>query len=438
MRTRFAPSPTGNLHIGGARTAIFNWLAAKSSFILRIEDTDTSRNTEAFEQVIYNELSWLGLNWNEGPIIGGQYAPYKQSERSSIYQTYINQLLSSKQAYHCACPPGTDDQSGGCINNCQTKTIDANNPVRFKVPQIGTTIINDLIKGTISFNNKDIEDFILIRSNGIPTYNFAAVVDDHSMNITHVLRGDEHLTNTPKQILLYQALNLSSPAFGHIPLILGPDGKKLSKRHGATSVAQYREMGILPEALTNYLTRLGWAHGNMEFFSIEESKAVFNISNIGTAPAKWDIKKLLWLNAQWIKHLPESIIADRLKPFLILKGLNPEVRDLIQVVSILKERSNTLLQMADQAAFLFQPDEPNGNHPYLPDLLPILTALTDWSDSTLNKTIHEFCSNQNIKIGDLAHSLRMALCQKPVGPPIIPMLLILGKDSSLKRLSIAS
>ncbi len=305
--TRFPPSPTGYLHVGGARTAIFNWLYARhmqGKFVLRIEDTDTERSTQASVDAIFEALQWLGIDWDEGP--------YFQTQRFDIYREYIQKLIDSDQAYYCTCSPEQIDvmrqkaMAAGdkprYDGSCREKGLDKSDKavVRFKAPLTGTTVVEDVIKGHMVFQNDELDDFIICRSDGIPTYNFVVVVDDITMNINTVIRGDDHVMNTPKQILLYKALGSPLPTFGHVPMVLGHDRARLSKRHGAMSVTAYRDMGFLPEALINYLVRLGWSHGDQEFFTRDELIEVFNIENIGRSAGIFDLDKLLALNAEHI------------------------------------------------------------------------------------------------------------------------------------------
>ncbi|HNC96131.1 MAG TPA: glutamate--tRNA ligase [Myxococcota bacterium] len=462
LRVRFAPSPTGNLHIGGARTALFNHMLAKGqggSFILRIEDTDTGRSTPEYEAVILRELRWLDIGWDEGPEVGGPHAPYRQSERAGIYANYTKKLLEGGMAYRCTCSVERLDalrasqeaakQKPGYDGHCRDKNLGADvgpHVVRLRVPEQGETVVDDYFKGQVSFANEELDDMILVRTDGVPTYNFVVVVDDAHMGITHVLRGDEHLNNTPKQLLIYAALGLTPPRFGHMPLILGPDGSKLSKRHGATSVAGYREMGILPEALINYLTRLGWAHGDMEIFSKAEAVEVFSLDGVGRSPGKWDMDKLLWVNAQWMKRLAPERVAEALRPHLLSRGLQVEGRDLTPVVLALRERARTLVELADGAAFFFQADhevkrDEDAAKAFLgPDNVAMLSALADhiegadWTDAALELSVNQFCTERGLKLGKVAQPARVATCGQKVGPGLFQTLTILGKETALRRL----
>ena len=323
IRTRFAPSPTGHLHVGGARTALFNWLLARSQggkFILRIEDTDVERSKGEYTEVILEALAWLGLDWDEGPIY--------QSERKELHKEYIQKLLDSGRAYYCHCTPEELDErrekamaEGGkpkYDGRCRDKGLGPapGAVIRFRGPLSGETGWTDLIKGPVSYDNRELDDLIILRSDGMPTYNMAVVVDDITMNLTHIIRGDDHVNNTPRQIQLYQALGIPHPRFGHMPLTLGSDKKRLSKRHGATSLQAFREMGYLPEALLNYLVRLGWSYGDQEIFSKEELMEKFSLDNVGRSAGVFDYEKLLWLNAHYIKESPPERLVDLTLPYL--------------------------------------------------------------------------------------------------------------------------
>ncbi|MBI4589276.1 MAG: glutamate--tRNA ligase, partial [Candidatus Rokubacteria bacterium] len=357
VRVRFAPSPTGHLHVGGARTALFTWLFARRHrgvFILRIEDTDRSRSTEESISFILEALTWLGLDWDEGPPTPG----YRQTERMEIYKAHAERLLAEGEAYRCVCPPAELEaarkaaQARGETFRYSGKCRDADVPaavphaLRLRIPFSGRTLVHDLIHGTVTFEHSQLDDWILVRTDGTPTYNFCVVVDDVTMKITHVIRGNDHLSNTPKQILCYQALGYPVPAFAHIPMILGPDRSRLSKRHGATSVLAFRDAGFLPEAMLNYLARLGWSHGDQEIFSREELIRHFDLAHVGSAGAVFDGAKLEWLSNHWMKRLPAGRLADDLVPFLERAGL-PVPADrawLARVAETLKERASTYAQ----------------------------------------------------------------------------------------------
>ncbi|MEK7350522.1 MAG: glutamate--tRNA ligase, partial [Nitrospirota bacterium] len=334
VRVRFAPSPTGFLHIGGVRTALFNWLFArqqKGVFILRIEDTDQSRSTDESIQAIIEGMKWVGLDWDEGP--------FRQTERMDLYSSHAKQLLKNGHAYWCACKAEELDarrkeaESKGLSpkydGRCRDRGLtnpDGEAALRFKAPQEGETVVDDLIKGKIVFDNTVQDDLIILRSNGYPTYNFSVVVDDALMQITHVVRGDDHLTNTPRQIPIFQALGFPAPRFGHLPMILGSDKARLSKRHGATSIMAYKDMGYLPDAMVNYLVRLGWSHGDQELFTRQELIEKFSWKNVQTSAAVFNPEKLLWINAEYIKNSPPTQVAQALVPLLEAAGLTDDVR----------------------------------------------------------------------------------------------------------------
>jgi glutamyl-tRNA synthetase len=329
IRTRFAPSPTGFLHIGGARTALFNWLYTRrcgGTFVLRIEDTDQVRSTDESTRAILDAMTWLGLNWDEGP--------YFQAERVGIHREVVQKLIDEGRAYYCTCSPEELEAKrkkalaegrkpkydGACRDKGLSRSPDS--VVRFRSPEVGVTVMHDLIKGDISFNNEELDDLIIERADGYPTYNFAVVVDDAQMGITHVIRGDDHVNNTPKQIQIYEALGYEVPLFGHVPMILGSDRARLSKRHGATSVMAYQEMGYLPEALVNYLVRLGWSHGDQEIFTIEDLIRAFSLEAVGRSPAIFNQEKLLWLNQHYITACPEEKLLELATPFWVKKGFD--------------------------------------------------------------------------------------------------------------------
>ncbi|MCL4537181.1 MAG: glutamate--tRNA ligase, partial [Nitrospirae bacterium] len=336
IRVRFAPSPTGHLHIGGARTALFNYLFARhnnGAFVLRIEDTDRSRSTEEYIEAIIEGMRWLKLDWDEGP--------YRQTDRFDIYRSYVERLLNEGKAYRCYCTPeeleqrrqealaqGKTPKYDGRCRNITEPMPDKPSAIRFKMPQEGRTVVNDLIKGVVEFENNQLEDLIIMRSDGTPTYNFVVVVDDIDMEITHIIRGDDHLNNTPKQIHIYKAFGWEPPAFGHLPMILGADKTRLSKRHGATSVMAYKDMGYLPDALVNYLVRLGWSYGDQEVFTKDELIKYFSLENIGKSAAVFNPEKLLWLNSQYIIKEDAKTLAEMAIPFLIKEGIISEGQEL--------------------------------------------------------------------------------------------------------------
>lgn len=451
--TRFPPSPTGYLHIGGARTALFNWLFSKQrggKFILRIEDTDRERSSEEATMAIVESMEWLGLNWDEGP--------YFQSQRYDIYDATIERLLSTSQAYHCHCTPEILDRKrkeasakglkpkydGQCRNlglGPATGSV-----VRLKCPLSGITRFNDLVKGPISFDNEELDDLILRRSDGSPTYHLAVVADDISLGITHVIRGDDHVNNTPRQILIYNALGEPLPFYAHLPMILGPDKHRLSKRHGAMSVLAYRDMGYLPHALLNSLARLGWSHGDQEKFSREELIRNFSLENVGRAAGVFNLEKLLDLNGWYIRESPDRFLAKELVPFLGRLGFeNPGEEILVRVAAVLKVRSKTLVEMAEGASFLFQKDidyDEKGDDKFLrPDVLGLLEVLREkledvpeFTKTGLEMTLVPFLEEKGIKLKEIAQPLRVALTGKTASPGIFDVVELLGKDEVLQRL----
>lgn len=456
VRVRFAPSPTGYLHIGGVRTALFNWLFArrhKGTFILRIEDTDKSRSTEESIQVIEDGLRWLGLNWDEGPV--------RQMDRLEIYKEYIEKLLANGKAYRCYCskdeleqrrkeaqakklPPGYD---GRCRDR-SGPAPDRPSAIRFRASKVGQTVVEDIVKGNIRFDNTQVDDLILVRSDGVPTYNFGVVVDDSLMKVTHVIRGDDHVNNTPRQIQICSALGLAIPKYAHLSMILGPDKARLSKRHGATSITEYRDQGYLPEALINYLVRLGWSHGDQEIFSLDELIEKFSLEKVVSSPAVFNPEKLLWLNGQYIHKGESSRLAEQVLPFLEKQGLETENLDseaLDKVISVLKERSRTLIEMAQGTVYFFEDefefDEKARkkflkmeNRDNLKSLLKRLTGLSSFSHGNLEKVFNELMEKTGLKLGKLAQPVRVALTGRTVSPGIFDVIEILGKDRTIARL----
>jgi glutamyl-tRNA synthetase len=465
VRLRFAPSPTGHLHIGGARTALFNWLLARKlggSFVLRLEDTDAERSTREFEAEILRDLAWLGLAWDEGPDIGGPFGPYRQTERTDLYQAVADRLLASGRAYRCTCTPerlqavratalekGEKPRYDGHCRDLDLGPSSGPHVVRFRMPADGVVCMEDLVKGVVEIRDEELDDFVLVRSDGFPTYNFAVVADDHGMGITHVLRGDDHLNNTPKQVHLYRALGAEPPRFGHMPLILGPDGKRLSKRHGATSVGAYRDLGFLPEALVNYLARLGWAHGDLELFDTTELVSVFSIEGIGTSAGRWDLDKLTWVNQHWITRLPADRVARDTAPFLAALGLpGPFDGDRVRLaVDAVRSRARTLAQVAEMAAFCFLPDDrlPHDEAavrkflvpaavPHLEAVIRILEPLPAWDRPSLEGAVTGWLATAGLGMGAVAQPVRVAITGSRVGPGLFETLEALGRDSALARL----
>jgi glutamyl-tRNA synthetase len=452
---RFPPSPTGFLHIGGARTALFNWLMARhegGKFILRIEDTDQVRSTKESIDAIIEGMTWLGLDWDEGPIF--------QTDRLPLYREHAQRLLREGKAYYCYCSPEELERKreeairekrkpkydGRCRN--RREPVPGQAPaIRFKAPHHGTTILRDLIKGTIEFQNEELDDLIILRSDGWPTYNFSVVVDDATMGITHVIRGDDHVNNTPRQILLYEALGYPLPHFAHVPMILGADKTRLSKRHGAMSVMAYKEMGYLPEALVNYLVRLGWSYGDQEVFSRQELIEKFSLENVGKSPAVFNPEKLLWLNGLYIRQEEPKRLAPLLIPFLEKKGLRPRSESwLLEVIQTLKARAKTLAEMADQAEFYFRSDFQYDEKAFqkhlsakIKDSLEMLAgkleATPELDEKGLEEIFREIVALKGLKLGDLAQAVRVALTGRAVSPGIYEIMKILGREEVLNRLS---
>lgn len=454
--TRFPPSPTGFLHVGGARTALFNWLYArhmKGRFILRIEDTDTERSTQASVDAILESLEWLGIDWDEGP--------YFQSKRFDIYIEYIQKLINSGNAYYCTCSPekledmrkiamatGKKPKYDGTCREKSLKNSD-NAVVRMKAPLIGTTVVRDVIKGDIVFQNTELDDFVLRRSDGTPTYNLAVVVDDITMGINTIIRGDDHVNNTPKQIMIYNALGAPLPVFGHVPMVLGSDKTRLSKRHGAMSVTEYRETGYLPDAFINYIARIGWSYGDQEFFTREELIEKFSLENIGRSAGVFDKDKLLSLNADHIRLASPSKITKHLVPFLNKLSFVVEEGPFIEgVIKTLNARSKTLKEMAESAIFYFQEtvsyDPDAAAKFFTPDslktlnmLVALLESIDNFDEKILENIFMKIMEATGLKLGKIAQPVRVALTGKTVSPGIFEILNVLGKEKSLDRLRLA-
>jgi len=458
VRVRFAPSPTGFLHIGGVRTALFNWLFARQQhgkFILRIEDTDQSRSTDESIHAIIEGMQWVGLDWDEGP--------FQQTERIDLHRRHALNLLEQGQAYWCVCKAEelearrkeaevkglSPRYDGRCRHRGITSPI-GDAALRFKAPQEGQTVVDDLIKGKIVFDNTILDDLIILRSNGYPTYNFSVVVDDALMQITHVIRGDDHLTNTPRQVPIFQALGFPIPCFGHLPMILGSDKTRLSKRHGATSIMAYKDMGYLPEAMVNYLVRLGWSHGDQEIFTRQELIEKFSWKHVQTSAAVFNPDKLLWMNAEYIKMSPPGQVAEALVPVLEQAGLGGEVRNvtpewLAQLVVLVKERTKTLVEMVEWVKPYFGQavtyDEEAARKFLTPTLAPILEkllarfeALPDFSKSTWEESFKKLVEEEGVKMGQLAQPARVALTGRTASPGLFDVMEVLGRERALIRL----
>ncbi len=468
VRVRFAPSPTGHLHVGGARTALFNWLFARhhrGAFLLRIEDTDRDRSTDEAIRQILDALTWLGLDWDrEGPEDDGTYGGYsRQTSRFEIYRAHAERLLAEGRAYRCYCTPEELDarreaaQARGETfrydGRCRDLPPRAGVPaaLRLRIPDAGTTVVPDLIHGDVTFDHATLDDWILVRSDGTPTYNFCVVVDDVTMKITHVIRGNDHLSNTPKQILCYQALGYPLPVFAHIPMILGADRKRLSKRHGATSVLAFRDEGFLPEAMVNYFARLGWAHGDQEVFTTEELIQLFDLQHVGSTPAIFDQTKLEWLNQTWMKQLVEDpagrdALVSAFVPHLEGAGIASPPRPLVlAALANLATRATTLAAMAPRARFYFEDPvayDPTALGklatpalgPRLDRLLARLAALEPWTESELEGACRQLAGELGLKLVDVAQPIRLALTGETASPPLFGMMADLGRETTLRRL----
>jgi glutamyl-tRNA synthetase len=458
IRVRFAPSPTGHLHIGGARTALFNWLFARhggGTFILRIEDTDRSRSTEEFIEAIIEGMKWLGLDWDEGP--------YRQTERFTIYKRCVDRLLQEGKAYHCYCIPeelerrrqeamaqGKMPKYDGRCREMKESLSSRIPAVRFKMPQEGQTLVRDLVRGDVVFDNSQLDDLIITRSDGTPTYNFVVVVDDVDMKITHVIRGDDHLNNTPKQIHIYKAFGYELPAFAHLPMILGSDKSRLSKRHGATSVLAYRDKGYLPDALVNYLVRLGWSYGDREVFSREELIRFFSFENVGKSSAVFNQEKLLWLNGQYMMRTEPSDLTALVNPFLVKEGLITEGQEidrswLSKAIVTLQERAKTMNELARALSYYLVEELEYGEKarakfltgeslPYLRELKEGLALLSVFSAGEIEKVFRAITEKYGIKLGSLAQPVRVAITGGTESPGIFEVLEIVGKEKTLRRL----
>ncbi len=454
VRTRFAPSPTGSLHIGGARTAIFNWLFARHAggeFILRIEDTDRERSTKESISEITDAMQWLGLDWDEGP--------YRQSERLDIYQKLASDLLESGHAYKCYVTPEEleekrkEAQARGDVLRYKREWAKFNEGpdvpyvIRLQTPDEGTIEVQDQLRGTVTFEATEIDDFIILKRDGFPTYNFAVVVDDATMGITHVIRGDDHLINTPRQVLIYNALNFDVPELAHVSMILGSDNKRLSKRHGATSVVAYKDKGYLPEAIINFLSRLGWSYGDQEIFSKEELVEKFTLDNVGKSAAVFNEEKLKWLNSWYIKNDPPEKIATLVIPLLKEKGLQVELDEkLIKITKELSQRAKTLLDIADSIDYFYTDhvefEEKAKNKFLKPEIKPVLQDITDrlsnlsdFNMDEMHKVFDSVIEERELKLGKIAQPVRVALTGGTVSPGIFEVMDILGKDEVLKRLN---
>ena len=456
IRTRFAPSPTGDLHIGGVRTALFAWLYARragGTFVLRIEDTDRERSSDAFVASILEAMAWLGLDADEGPFF--------QSQRRDRYREVVEQLLQANLAYRCYCSKEELDamraeamaagRKPRYDGRCRSLSAPKSGPsvVRFKNPLTGTVVLDDQVKGVLHFDNAELDDLIIERSDGLPTYNFTVVVDDVDMRITHVIRGDDHVNNTPRQINMLNSLGYPPPVYAHLPNVHGADGAKLSKRHGAVGALEYRRGGYLPEALLNYLVRLGWSHGDQEIFTIEQMIEHFDLEHVQRGPSSFDADKLLWLNHEHIK----SSAPDRLVPLLaehlaLLDVPTSEGPLLKAVVEALQPRSHTLVEMAEQAICYFRDFEQFEPRSAKNHLRPVsasvlrevrgrLAELSDWTETATELAVEQTAASQDLKLGKVAQPLRVAITGQAASPGIGTTLALVGRGRSLARIDAA-
>jgi len=453
IKTRFAPSPTGYLHVGGARTALFSWLYARrhgGRFVLRIEDTDRERSTEESVNAILEGMTWLGLEYDEGP--------FYQTHRFDRYDEVIEQLLERGLAYRCNCSKERLDklreqqlaakQKPRYDGHCRDHAVSADEPhvIRFRNPVDGEVVFDDLIRGPIRVANTELDDLIIRRSDGSPTYNLTVVVDDHDMGISHVIRGDDHINNTPRQINLYRALGWDVPRFAHVPMILGEDGSRLSKRHGAVSVMQYKEQGYLPEALLNYLVRLGWSHGDQEIFSLDEMIELFDLENVNRAPSTFNTAKLDWLNQQYLMHSEPARVAHLLSPHLGDLGIDPaEGPDLVEVVKAQRERATTLVELARISAFYYRDfdgyDEKAAKKAFkgeadqaLAAVRERLAALADWVREPIHQAVSDTVEALGVGFGKVAMPLRVAVTGGSPSPDLDLTLWLVGREATLRRI----
>ncbi|MGB8929777.1 MAG: glutamate--tRNA ligase [Anaeromyxobacteraceae bacterium] len=460
VRVRFAPSPTGYLHVGGARTALFNWLWARhtgGTFVLRIEDTDQSRSTKEAEEAIFEGMRWLGLDWDEGPDVGGPHGPYLQMQRLDIYKAHAERLIKEGKAFACYCTKEELDAGRKVAEaakiqfrypgTCREKPYDPSRPhvIRFRVPETGSTGWNDLVKGRIETPHDTLQDEVILRSDGVPLYNFGAVVDDVTMKINLVARGDDHVNNTARQILMYQALGYPVPRFAHLPMILGADKARLSKRHGATSVTAYRDMGFLPEAVVNYLVRLGWSHGDQEIFTLDELVKFFDFTSVGATAGVFNPDKMLWVNHEWLRKLTPAQLAAKALPFFRAAGLDAQDdAKLVKIAALGQERTKSLVELATWARYFYLPIalDPKAKAKFLvADTKPLLQAVRDGiaameapEEKALEALFTGLAEAKGLGLGKIAQPVRVALTGGTASPSIYDVVILLGKATSLQRL----
>ncbi len=475
VRTRFAPSPTGALHVGGAHTALFAWLFARhegGKFILRVEDTDELRSTDESLAAIYDGLRWLEIDWDEGPDIGGPHAPYIQSERLDIYERYIGQLMESGRAYRCFCtpeeleerreimrargiPPRYDGTCRDLSEDEQQRLLAEEKPycIRFRVRETGTTVVDDLVRGEVSFDNALLGDFVIQKTSGYPTYHLAVVVDDHLMQISHVIRAEEHLANTPSHIQLMDALGFGVPQFAHLPLILGTDRSKLSKRHGAVNLMDYRDQGFLPEAMRNFLALIGWSPGTeQEILNLQELIEAFTLEGVSKSPGIFDLEKATWLNGEYLKQADAEHITDLLEPILRREGLieeqlSPARREwLVAVVDLMKERTRLLRDFVTWGRYFFTDDFPYDNRARtkwlrreeVPERLDMLAErvaeLETWDVDAIESAIRGLAEDLDVSAAKVIHPCRAAVTGQTVGPSLFHLMELIPREDVVVRL----
>jgi glutamyl-tRNA synthetase len=466
-RVRFAPSPTGYLHIGGVRTALFNWLWARKTggtFVLRIEDTDQQRSTTESLRVIFDSLKWLGLTWDEGPEAGGAHGPYLQMERLAIYREWSERLLGEHKAYRCYCTREELEAARAALKardpkatfkypgTCRDRRDEPDLPfvVRFRAPVGGSLTYVDRVFGEVTTPHDAQQDFVLVRSDGVPLYNFGVVVDDMCMGMTLVARGRDHMVNTPPQILLYQALGAKTPEFAHLPMMLAPNGEKLSKRHGAVSVTEYRDQGYAPRAVLNYLARFGWSHGDQEVFSLDELVAAFDWEHCNRSDGKFDAKKFLAINHEHLKSpalMGDDAYVDRLLPFLAKRGLTGLSRERVrETLPLIRERATTFVDAADRLDFVFRDPlviDPAAaakflgpaSAPLLGDLAGVIEAADPWTPAAIEARVTAWLAERGLQIKDVAQAARVALTGRTASPGLYDVIAVLGKERAAARLT---
>ncbi|KPK15256.1 MAG: hypothetical protein AMJ62_09840 [Myxococcales bacterium SG8_38] len=466
VRVRFAPSPTGYLHIGGVRTALYSWLWARQhegTFILRIEDTDRERSTAESIQIVLESMRWLGLDWDEGPEVGGDHGPYVQSERLDIYAAYAEKLIQLGHAYRCYATKEEIAEAREAHQRTGTKEgfrfqspwrdrteppADAATPyvIRFRAPQEGTTSWNDEVKGRIDILNSTLQDFILLRPDGMPLYNFGCVIDDLTMQVTLVARGDDHMINTAPQILLYRALDAPVPTFAHMPMVLAPNGEKLSKRHAAVGVLEYRDMGYLPDAVLNYLARLGWSHGDQEIFTRQELIEKFSWDRVGSTAGRYDAKKFLHVQAEHLRMLSDADVAGRTVPFLAKRGIDVRAEDpvLLKAIPYVKPRAATLVDVAEAVDYFFRDVEPEekarrkflvpGNADNLVRLADLIEKIEPFDKKLLEERVKSWLEDNDLAMKSVAQPARVAMTGRTQSPGLFEVMEVLGKEKTVQRL----